>query len=252
MITTLLSLTLALGSASEGAAPAPMASMEAPRDAYSELYKEYKLARRAYRTAEREARQADRLDEFDMPAPIKSYFERFDSLAQQGNAEALLFCALEVQDLGRSQEETKKYKVAAFERLSTQFVSDPIMEKVISKVGRQGDWLTEKEISTVLGSIAKAGQGDDVRAEASYQLARRLEAQGTAFGVQRAGEIYAFVQKSFPETRAAKRCAERVAGLRLAPGNMAPDFDAVDPDGNAFKLSDYRGKVVVLDFWGFW
>ena len=25
-----------------------------------------------------------------------------------------------------------------------------------------------------------------------------------------------------------------------------------DVDGVAFKLSDYRGKVVVLDYWGFW
>jgi hypothetical protein len=25
-----------------------------------------------------------------------------------------------------------------------------------------------------------------------------------------------------------------------------------DIDGNRFKLSDYRGKVVVLDFWGHW
>jgi cytochrome oxidase Cu insertion factor (SCO1/SenC/PrrC family) len=32
----------------------------------------------------------------------------------------------------------------------------------------------------------------------------------------------------------------------------APDFEAVDENGVKFKLSDYRGKVVVLDFWGFW
>ena len=35
-------------------------------------------------------------------------------------------------------------------------------------------------------------------------------------------------------------------------GNVAPDFTTQDADGVAFKLSDYRGKVVVLDFWGFW
>ena len=35
-------------------------------------------------------------------------------------------------------------------------------------------------------------------------------------------------------------------------GQAAPNFTAVDQDGKKFSLSDYRGKVVVLDFWGFW
>ncbi len=35
-------------------------------------------------------------------------------------------------------------------------------------------------------------------------------------------------------------------------GNLAPDFEAKDVEGQSFKLSDYRGKVVLLDFWGFW
>lgn len=35
-------------------------------------------------------------------------------------------------------------------------------------------------------------------------------------------------------------------------GDMAPDIAGVDIDGVPFKLSDYRGKVVMLDFWGLW
>lgn len=35
-------------------------------------------------------------------------------------------------------------------------------------------------------------------------------------------------------------------------GSVAPDIEGVDTDGVRFKLSDYRGKVVVLDFWGDW
>ncbi|MBI4583665.1 MAG: redoxin domain-containing protein, partial [Planctomycetes bacterium] len=36
---------------------------------------------------------------------------------------------------------------------------------------------------------------------------------------------------------------------RLDVGEVAPDIDGEDQDGKAFKLSDYRGKVVLLDFW---
>ncbi len=38
----------------------------------------------------------------------------------------------------------------------------------------------------------------------------------------------------------------------LSIGKMAPDIEGADLDGKSFKLSDYRGKVVVLDFWGDW
>jgi hypothetical protein len=38
----------------------------------------------------------------------------------------------------------------------------------------------------------------------------------------------------------------------LQIGNVVPDIEGEDTDGKKFKLSDYRGKVVMLDFWGHW
>jgi cytochrome oxidase Cu insertion factor (SCO1/SenC/PrrC family) len=38
----------------------------------------------------------------------------------------------------------------------------------------------------------------------------------------------------------------------LQIGKPVPDIEGEDIDGVKFKLSDYHGKVVVLDFWGFW
>jgi peroxiredoxin len=32
----------------------------------------------------------------------------------------------------------------------------------------------------------------------------------------------------------------------------APEITGTDIDGHAMKLSDFRGKVVLLDFWGHW
>jgi peroxiredoxin len=34
--------------------------------------------------------------------------------------------------------------------------------------------------------------------------------------------------------------------------NAAPDFTIADLDGHKVKLSSYKGKVVVLNFWGTW
>ena len=38
----------------------------------------------------------------------------------------------------------------------------------------------------------------------------------------------------------------------LIAGKPAPEIDGVGFDGKPLKLSDYRGKVVVLVFWGTW
>jgi len=38
----------------------------------------------------------------------------------------------------------------------------------------------------------------------------------------------------------------------LAVGKVAPDIVGTDEEDKEFKLSDYRGKVVMIDFWGIW
>jgi len=54
------------------------------------------------------------------------------------------------------------------------------------------------------------------------------------------------IQKTAPQPRAAQKPHV------LSIGKEAPEIEGEDIDGNKFKLSDYRGKVVVLDFWGNW
>ncbi|GAB7054719.1 MULTISPECIES: redoxin domain-containing protein [unclassified Paenibacillus] len=44
--------------------------------------------------------------------------------------------------------------------------------------------------------------------------------------------------------------SESSSSLRI--GKMAPDFTATTLDGSAVSLSDYRGKGVLLNFWGSW
>lgn len=38
----------------------------------------------------------------------------------------------------------------------------------------------------------------------------------------------------------------------LAIGKVAPTIEGEDVDGKSFKLDDYRGRVVMLSFWGDW
>ena len=41
-------------------------------------------------------------------------------------------------------------------------------------------------------------------------------------------------------------------GETEAAPSPAPDFTVYDIDGNAFKLSDFKGKPVILNFWASW
>jgi len=42
-----------------------------------------------------------------------------------------------------------------------------------------------------------------------------------------------------------------LAGAVIQPGEVAPGFTLVDKDGTGYSLSDFRGKVVLLNFIGF-
>jgi cytochrome c biogenesis protein CcmG, thiol:disulfide interchange protein DsbE len=44
----------------------------------------------------------------------------------------------------------------------------------------------------------------------------------------------------------------RVRAASLAKGQAAPDLQLKDVDGRVVKLSDFHGKVIVLNFWAMW
>jgi hypothetical protein len=58
--------------------------------------------------------------------------------------------------------------------------------------------------------------------------------------------------KTFRGTMGEKAKNELFAIRFLSVGKPAPEIEGEDQDGVKFKLSDYRGKVVLLDFWGNW
>jgi len=68
---------------------------------------------------------------------------------------------------------------------------------------------------------------------------------------ERVGNEFADVKDR--DTSIAERAKSELFELRfLAVGKTAPDIEGADIDDVKFKLSDYRGKVVLLDFWGNW
>jgi hypothetical protein len=103
-----------------------------------------------------------------------------------------------------------------------------------------------------------------IKAVAALGIGKLLYAKTDTLGgnVDEANKVAAEAEKYLTEVvdklaadnPALKAEAEKeLKALRtLRVGKVAPEITAADLDEKEFKLSDYRGKVVLLDFWGNW
>src|SRR5262249_55137830 len=70
---------------------------------------------------------------------------------------------------------------------------------------------------------------------------------------ERAADKYADVKLNASRPPVGDQAKGELFAMRfLVIGKEAPEVEGEDADGKKFKLSDYRGKVVLLDFWGNW
>ncbi|PLW98061.1 MAG: hypothetical protein C0593_06875 [Marinilabiliales bacterium] len=66
-------------------------------------------------------------------------------------------------------------------------------------------------------------------------------------------EVNANLMANFPENVYVQELNYTVtAEATMKPGKPAPDFELESPDGELIKVSDYRGKYLLLDFWASW
>ncbi len=115
---------------------------------------------------------------------------------------------------------------------------------------------TEKFCRAVLAK----SKDHKVLAQATFCLALYLKSQSelaklkpaeTAKLLKEAEDLFDKIVKKYADVEGLVESAksELFEIRNLAIGKEAPDFSGEDSDGKKFKLSDYRGKVVLLDFW---
>jgi hypothetical protein len=66
---------------------------------------------------------------------------------------------------------------------------------------------------------------------------------------EQAGEKYADVKLPYGGTVGEKAKSELYEIRNLTVGKLAPEIEGDDEEGRRLKLSDYRGKVVLIYFW---
>lgn len=66
-------------------------------------------------------------------------------------------------------------------------------------------------------------------------------------------KVDAALSKNMPNTPYYENFHQKVENIsKLAIGGEAPDFTVTGKNGNPISLSDFRGKVVLVDFWASW
>lgn len=88
----------------------------------------------------------------------------------------------------------------------------------------------------------------------SYVSLYALEENNGMYSADSYAVAYEKLSDRLKMTRAAQRIRDRMAEWKkLTPaGTQAQDFTRKDQYGKTIKLSDYKGKLVILDFWGSW
>jgi acetyl esterase/lipase len=113
-----------------------------------------------------------------------------------------------------------------------------------------------------LRAILETNRERKVRCAAKYALAWVV----MAVGEERQQEAQALFEEFCSEFdgtheysyQSIEQSLRQVAQAQLkelkfrAAGKLAPQIDGLDLDGRPLKLSDYRGRVVLLNFWGTW
>jgi peroxiredoxin len=68
-----------------------------------------------------------------------------------------------------------------------------------------------------------------------------------------ADSIFALYSPELRATEAGQKVAKQIESWKnVAIGATAPDFTQNDPEGKPVKLSDFRGKYLLIDFWASW
>ena len=128
----------------------------------------------------------------------------------------------------------------------------PAGEKLLKAVGEKATDKEAKGLALFLRGYVKAQGLDEEEDEAKMAL---IVKDATAL-LEEAAKVAPDVVVGNSKTTIAKMAATEIAGLKgalaLGVDKPAPEVESLLLDGKKVKLSDYKGKVVLLDIWATW
>jgi hypothetical protein len=229
-----------------------------PAEQFKALEKEYQDALQAFQKEYGEAKTDDerqKIAQEKYPQPDK-FAPKFLALAEENPKDAAALDALlwvVTRSSGLEAKDDPRSKALVI------LARDYLQSEKIGQVCQTLSYGSDKESETLLRALLEKNPHKAVQGQACLALAqhlnRRLAAQKAQASkeveelFERAAEKYGDVKTQFFGSVGDKAKSELFEIRFLAVGKIAPDIEGQDQDGKKFKLSDYKGKVVLLDFW---
>lgn len=227
-------------------------SQQDPQAAYQALSKSFNKAMSAWRddleAKEKKADKAgERVPRSAYSPPTKDFVSTAQDHAKEygGTEAAVRFLGFILKNASKERTAVKwAVKTLASDHADSKAIGDVVdyLPKVARMAGRSA--------RSLLSDVADNHSDKTVRVMALLARARQ---SGENDKSEDAIADLKLVQELTTDADLLDEAKEALAEVqKLAVGTLAPEIDGVDVDGVKFKLSDYRGKVVLLDFWGFW
>ena len=225
---------------------------QSPEEQYAQIDREYVAALDQYKASYEKAttdqeRQKVYTDSYPDRAP---YMARCMVLAKQhphttSAAKALVWILHSFRDDDVTHE--------ALETLRTDYLDSELLALPCAFYGN----FHLRAADALLRDLAAKSPHRSVRGTASISIARRAVDDPKGYPPE-AEKLLAQAAAEYGDVKVWDRTVKEIAEgelLRMhaiGVGKPAPEIAGADADGHPFKLSDYRGKVVMLDFWGRW
>jgi peroxiredoxin len=235
----------------------PMKETDSPVEEYRALAREYQDAEKAYVKSSREKRNV-----LLTPPDWRKYAAQMMALAENHPTDPAAVDALVwVTRYSRSRSDGARAKAMVI--LARDHVTS---DKIIGMF----QWPfnpRDRESQTFLRLLMEKNPSKEIQGRACLCLAESLQAPlrfdrtgQPATGpklnkeieslLERAVSRYGDVREPFYGTVGRKAEGLLFEGRSLLIGKDVPDIDGKDQEGKSFKLSDYRGKVILLSFFG--
>ncbi|MBK9385043.1 MAG: hypothetical protein IPN34_09540 [Planctomycetes bacterium] len=266
-----VALTLGLGTglaAQEADAPATPAPSPAALEKIAQLEQEIAEFTKKWREeqkaeSEKQAEEARKAAAEGRPAPkviramamrpdYASFVEKLGGWSAEASGEDQALFLVKMVQLGGVAKGSKG--LAALEQLAAEHLQSSQWASLGMLLPNLSRALGEERAKELWAKLADHPNGD-VRGYVALAIhgsvLKSAELESVEYKASRAAVLAAAEKVSDARLRSQ---LEGAVDLRekLADGAVAPDIEGVDIDGVAFKLSDYKGKIVFLDFWGDW
>jgi thiol-disulfide isomerase/thioredoxin len=239
------------------------------KKADSPLQAEYDKYKTAVKEKMDEVRKAPPAYQKELMSEVKEYqVIELDKLFELAEKEPATESAFQVfSELMFTALDKAKMKKAR-DLVAQHHLAQPHVKKILFDLAYTQDPKADLKPDELLAGVIAKNHDKDALGHAHVALGMVLKAKAKATTGQeksdlakKAQEALAAAKARYADVKAGEGTVGKLAdgllaALKLADqlqvGKAVPDISGEDLDGKGFKLSDYKGKVVMLSFWATW